>query len=402
MKNDYSSYISDTAKELQPSGIRKFFDLAASMEGVISLGVGEPDFITPWNIREATILSLEQGFTSYTANPGLLELRQEICNYLSYRFGVQYDPKSQIIVTIGASQAIDLAFRAILNQGEEVLIVEPAFVSYAPLVSLAGGTPVPVSTSPTNGFKVTAEQIESAITEKTKAILICSPNNPTGSTLTKKDLEEIAEVVKKHDLIVISDEIYAELTYDEVFTSFAAIEGMYDRTILINGFSKGFAMTGWRLGYLAAPKPFVEVMLKIFQYTTMCAPNMLQHGAIEALRNTYHEVEAMQRSYRRRRNFMVQTLNQIGLDCHTPGGAFYVFPSIRATGLTSEQFAEELLMQEKVAVVPGNVFGASGEGYVRCSYASSMAQLQEALKRMQRFIESKGVSPKTQPEEIKN
>jgi aminotransferase len=399
MSLEYNRYLSHTAKELQPSGIRKFFDLAASMEGVISLGVGEPDFVTPWSIREAAILSFEQGFTSYTANPGLLELRQEITSYLGSRFGVDYDPTNQIIVTIGASQAIDLAFRATLNQGDEVLIVEPAFVSYAPLVSIAGGNPVAVATSPENGFNVTADQIESAITNKTKAILLCSPNNPTGSTLTKDELIEIAKVIQKHDLLVVSDEIYAELTYDESFTSFASIEGMYERTILINGFSKGFAMTGWRLGFLAAPKEFVEVMLKIFQYTTMCAPNMLQHGAIEALRNTYHEVESMRNSYRRRRNYVVQALNQMGLDCHTPGGAFYVFPSIRATGLTSEQFAEELLMQEKVAVVPGHVFGDSGEGYIRCSYASSMSQLQEALKRIKRFIESRGVSPKIESEE---
>ncbi|MGG3564908.1 aminotransferase [Neobacillus rhizosphaerae] len=399
MSLEYNRYLSHTAKELQPSGIRKFFDLAASMEGVISLGVGEPDFVTPWSIREAAILSIEQGFTSYTANPGLLELRQEITSYLGSRFGVDYDPTNQIIVTIGASQAIDLAFRAILNQDDEVLIVEPAFVSYAPLVSIAGGNPVAVATSPENGFNVTADQIEAAITNKTKAILLCSPNNPTGSTLSKDELIEIAKIIKKHDLLVVSDEIYAELTYDEPFTSIASIEGMYERTILINGFSKGFAMTGWRLGFLAAPKEFVDVMLKIFQYTTMCAPNMLQHGAIEALRNTYHEVESMRNSYRRRRNYVVQALNQMGLDCHTPGGAFYVFPSIRATGLTSEQFAEDLLMQEKVAVVPGHVFGESGEGYIRCSYATSMTQLQEALKRIQRFIESRGVHPKKESEE---
>ncbi|MFJ5714048.1 aminotransferase [Neobacillus sp. NPDC093127] len=394
MKNDVAHYISQTAKELQPSGIRKFFDLAAGMKDVISLGVGEPDFITPWNIREAAILSLEQGFTSYTANAGLLELREEISAYLGTRFGVSYNAKNQIIVTVGASQAIDLAFRAILNQGDEVLIVEPAFVSYAPLVSLAGGKPIAVSTSAENGFKVTPEQIEQAITEKTKAILLCFPNNPTGTSLNKAELMEIAKIIEKHDLLVVSDEIYAELSYDETFTSFAAIPGMYERTILINGFSKGFAMTGWRLGMLAAPKEFVEAMLKIFQYTTLCAPTMLQYGAIEALRNTYHEVESMQRSYRRRRNYVVQTLNNIGLDCHTPGGAFYVFPSIRATGLTSEQFAEELLMQEKVAVVPGNVFGECGEGYIRCSYATSMSQLQEALKRMQRFLETKGIMPR--------
>lgn len=391
MTKDYSSYISETARQLKPSGIRKFFDLAAGMKGVISLGVGEPDFVTPWNVREATILSIEQGFTSYTANPGLLELREEISSYLSRVFDVDYSPANQIIVTVGASQALDLAFRAILNQGDEVLIVEPAFVSYAPLVAIAGGKPVAISTSPENGFKVTPEQIEQAITERTKALLLCSPNNPTGSSLNKEELKEIARIIEKHDLLVVSDEIYAELSYDDAFTSFSSIEGMYERTILINGFSKGFAMTGWRLGFLAAPAELVQVMLKIHQYTIMCAPHMLQHGAVEALRNTYNEVENMKNSYRRRRNFMVQSLNKIGLDCHTPGGAFYVFPSIKATGLTSEEFAEELLIQEKVAVVPGNVFGESGEGYIRCSYATSMEQLQEALKRMERFIQTKGV-----------
>ena len=391
MSIDYSSYISETANQLKPSGIRKFFDLAAGMKDVISLGVGEPDFVTPWNVREATILSLEQGFTSYTANPGLLELREEISSYLRNIFGVSYKAENQIIVTVGASQALDLAFRALLNQGDEVLIVEPAFVSYAPLVSIAGGKPVPISTSPENGFKVTPGQIEKAITEKTKAILLCSPNNPTGSSLSKKELMEIARIIEEHDLLVVSDEIYAELSYDEAFTSFASIDGMYEKTILINGFSKGFAMTGWRLGFLAAPAELVQVMLKIHQYTIMCAPHMLQHGALEALRNTYSEVVNMRNSYRRRRNYMVQSLNKMGLECHTPGGAFYVFPSIKSTGLTSEEFAEELLIQEKVAVVPGNVFGECGEGYIRCSYAASMEQLQESMKRIQRFIRTKGV-----------
>jgi aminotransferase len=388
MTRDHQEYLSEMVKELKPSGIRKFFDLAASMKGVISLGVGEPDFITPWNIREAAILSLEEGYTSYTANPGLLELRQEISSYLKKRFAVQYNPVDQVIVTIGASQAIDLTFRAILNPGDEVLIIEPAFVSYAPLVVLAGGKPIPVSTHPDNGFKLTPEQLEDAITSRTKAILLCSPNNPTGSYLNKEELTNIAVVVEKHDLLVVSDEIYAELTYDEEYTSFASIEGMYERTILVNGFSKGFAMTGWRLGFLAAPTAFTEQMVKILQYTTLCAPNMLQHGAIEALRNTYQEVESMRRSYRRRRNYIVQSLNNIGLDCYTPGGAFYVFPSIKKTGLTSEQFAEQLLLAEKVAVVPGSAFGESGEGFVRCSYATSMEQLQEAVKRIKRFLDS--------------
>ncbi|MCU9613017.1 aminotransferase [Caldibacillus lycopersici] len=387
MSLDYERYLANTANHLQPSGIRKFFDLAASMKGVISLGVGEPDFTTPWNIRETAIAALEEGFTSYTANAGLIELRQEISTYLEKSFHVQYQAENQIIVTVGASQALDLAFRAILNPGDEVLIIEPAFVSYAALVSIAGGNPIAIPTYASNGFKVTAKQIENAITAKTKAILLCSPNNPTGTYLNKQDLLEIAAIIEKHDLLVLSDEIYSELTYDEKYTSIVTIPGMYERTILINGFSKGFAMTGWRLGFLAAPPELTSVMVKIYQYTTMCAPNMLQHGAIEALRNSYDQVETMRQSYRRRRNYIVHALNSIGLDCHIPGGAFYVFPSIIRTGLTSEEFAEQLLKQQKVAVVPGSAFGESGEGYIRCSYATSMQQLQEAISRMKVFLE---------------
>ncbi|NCU17847.1 aminotransferase [Pallidibacillus pasinlerensis] len=388
---DVNQFLSKTAAELPPSGIRKFFDVAAQMENVISLGVGEPDFITPWSIRDETIASIEEGYTSYTANPGLLELRQEISNYLKNRFNIEYDPKNQIIVTIGASQALDLAFRAILNPGEEVLIIEPAFVSYPALVTLAGGKPVQVGTKAENGFKVTPEQIEEALTPNTKAILICSPNNPTGTFLNKDDLTKIAEVAIKHNLVVITDEIYAELTYDEDYVSMASLPGMYERTITINGFSKAFAMTGWRLGYVAAPEALIQAMLKIHQYTTMCAPHMLQHGAIEALRNGKDQVEEMQRSYRRRRNYIVSSLNEIGLECHTPGGAFYVFPSIKNTGLTSQEFAEQLLKKERVAVVPGNAFGESGEGYIRCSYATSMEQLQEAIIRIDRFLKSLNV-----------
>lgn len=392
---DYNKYLSDTAANLQPSGIRKFFDLAAGMKDVISLGVGEPDFITPWSTREAAIASLEEGYTSYTANAGLIELREEVSKYLERRFNIKYNPNDQMIITIGASQGLDLAFRALLNQGEEVLIIEPAFVSYAAIVTLAGGKPVPISTFSENGFKVTAEQIEAAITEKTKAILLCSPNNPTGTYLNKDDLIEIAKVVQKHDLIVVSDEIYAELTYDENFTSIASIEGMYERTILISGFSKGFAMTGWRLGYVAAPSDFSVAMLKIHQYTTMCAPHMLQHGALEAMRQkNYEQVEKMVSSYRRRRNYIVKALNNIGLECHMPGGAFYVFPSIKNTGLTSTEFAEELLKSEKIAVVPGSAFGESGEGYIRCSYATSMEQLQEAILRIERFVKKLNESNK--------
>jgi len=385
---DYNSYLSKTAMELEPSGIRKFFDVAASMEDVVSLGVGEPDFVTPWNIRDQAIAALQDGYTSYTANAGLLELREEIANYINRRFHVDYDARDQIIVTVGASQSIDLAFRAILNPGDEVLILEPSFVSYASLVTLAGGVPIRIATSVENGFKVTPEQIEAAITDRTKAILLCTPNNPTGTCLSRDELTAIADVVEKHDLLVVSDEIYAELTYDEEFTSFAHIPGMYERTILINGFSKGFAMTGWRLGFLAAPREMTSLMVKIYQYTTMCAPQMLQRGAIEALRNSSEHVEKMRQSYWRRRNFIVQSLNKIGLNCHMPGGAFYVFPSIKETGLTSEEFAEKLLKQERVAVVPGNAFGASGEGYIRCSYATSIEQLEEAMKRMERFMKS--------------
>ncbi|WP_439021293.1 aminotransferase [Bacillus thuringiensis] len=381
--------LSRAAESLQPSGIRKFFDLAANMKGVISLGVGEPDFVTPWNVRQACIRSLEQGYTSYTANAGLLELRQEIAKYLKKQFAVSYDPNEEIIVTVGASQALDVAMRAIINPDDEVLIIEPSFVSYAPLVTLAGGVPVPVATTLENEFKVQPEQIEAAITAKTKAILLCSPNNPTGAMLNKAELEEIAVIVEKYNLIVLSDEIYAELVYDEVYTSFAGIQNMREHTILISGFSKGFAMTGWRLGMIAAPVQFSELMLKIHQYSMMCAPTMSQFAALEALRAGNDEVIRMRDSYKKRRNFMTTSFNEMGLTCHLPGGAFYVFPSISSTGLSSAEFAEQLLLEEKVAVVPGSVFGESGEGFIRCSYATSLEQLLEAMKRMERFVENK-------------
>ncbi|WP_442600406.1 aminotransferase [Neobacillus sp. D3-1R] len=382
------SYLSKTVEQLKPSGIRRFFDLAAGMEGVISLGVGEPDFVTSWSVREAAILSLEQGYTSYTANAGLHELRKEISRYLDRHFHISYSAENDIIVTVGASQAIDIALRAILNPGDEVIIIEPSFVSYGPLVSLAGGTPIAIQASHEKEFKILPSQIEENISSRTKAIMLCSPNNPTGTLLNKSDLEEIAKVVKKHDLIVLSDEIYAELVYDEAYTSFPTIQGMKEQTILISGFSKGFAMTGWRLGFVCAPAEITQAMLKIHQYAMMCAPTMAQFAALEALKNGRDDVEEMKKSYRQRRNFFVQSLNEIGLTCHIPGGAFYAFPSVKSTGLTSEEFAEKLLLQEKVAVVPGNVFGESGEGYVRCSYASSMEQLQGALKRIRKFVES--------------
>jgi aminotransferase len=383
------SYVSQTVGQLKPSGIRRFFDLAAGMEGVISLGVGEPDFVTSWSVREAAILSLEQGYTSYTANAGLLELRVEISNYLKRQFGLDYSAKNQMIVTVGASQALDIALRAILDPGDEVIVIEPSFVSYSPLVTLAGGSPVTVQASSENGFKILPSQLEAIITPKTKAIMICSPNNPTGTLLNKNELESIALVAEKHDLLVISDEIYAELVYDDSYVSFPSLSlrGMKERTILISGFSKGFAMTGWRLGFVCASEALTEAMLKIHQYAMMCAPTMAQFAALEALKNGREDVEEMKKSYRQRRNYFVQSLNEIGLDCHIPGGAFYAFPSVKKTGLTSEEFAEKLLLQEKVAVVPGSVFGVSGEGFVRCSYASSMEQLQEAIRRMRRFLE---------------
>lgn len=380
------TYLAKTVDELKPSGIRKFFDLAAGMEGVISLGVGEPDFVTSWSAREAAILSLEQGFTSYTANAGLLELRREVSVYMKNQFHASYDPKSEIIITVGASQAIDIGLRAILDPGDEVIVIEPCFVSYAPLVTLAGGHPVAVQATEEYDFKIQTHQIEKAITARTKAIMLCSPNNPTGTMLNEKELRELAALVEKYDLLVLSDEIYAELVYDESYVSFAAIEGMKERTLLISGFSKGFAMTGWRLGFVCANEEITAAMLKIHQYAMMCAPTMAQYAALEALKNGREDVEEMKKSYRRRRNYFVQSLNEIGLSCHVPGGAFYAFPSIVSTGLTSEQFAEQLLVEEKVAVVPGSVFGSSGEGHIRCSYASSMEQLQEAVKRIKSFI----------------
>ena len=388
MESTKRTYVSKLVHDLKPSGIRRFFDLAAGMEGVISLGVGEPDFVTPWHIREAAITSLEQGYTSYTPNAGLLELREEIAHYMKTQFHVTYSPADEIIVTVGASSAIDIALRTILDPGDEVIVVEPCFVSYVPMVELAGGVAVQVQALKENDFKILPDQIEAIVTEKTKAIMLCSPNNPTGTMLSKSELEGIAELANKYDFLVIADEIYAELAYDEEYTSMAAIPGMLERTILVSGFSKGFAMTGWRLGFVCAPAEISNAMLKVHQYGLMCASTMSQYAAIEALKNGRADVEEMVKSYRRRRNYIVQSFNEIGLACHEPGGAFYAFPSIQSTGLTSQEFAEKLLLQEGVAVVPGDVFGVSGEGHIRCSYASSLDQLQEAVKRIKRFIDS--------------
>ncbi|RYL94942.1 aminotransferase [Sporolactobacillus sp. THM7-4] len=383
-----TTYLAKHVKELKPSGIRKFFDATAGMKDVISLGVGEPDFVTPWHVREAAILSLEDGYTSYTANAGLPELRREIAEYMQDYFSVSYDPNHEITVTVGASEAIDISLRAILDPGDEVIVVEPCFVSYAPLVTLAGGVPVCVQALKENQFKILPAQIEEAITERTKAIMICSPNNPTGSMLNQEEMERIADVIISHDLLVLSDEIYAELVYDGNYTSFAAIRGMRERTILVSGFSKNLAMTGWRLGYVCTPAEITEGLLKIHQYAIMSAPTMAQYAGIEGLKTGREDIDEMRKSYRQRRNYIVQSLNEIGLSCHKPEGAFYTFPSIESTGLNSEQFATRLLHAEKVVVVPGNAFGKSGEGHVRCSYATSMEQLQEAMKRIRRFVET--------------
>lgn len=382
------SYVSKEVRDLKPSGIRRFFDLAQSMDQVISLGVGEPDFRTPWSVIEASYHSLERGMTAYTPNAGLLSLREAINRFLTDRFHVRYDPSEEIIVTVGASQAIDVAFRTLLDPGDEVIVMEPSFVSYVPTIKLAGGVPVIVETKEEDAFKLQAADVKEKITSRTKAILICSPNNPTGAVLSENDLKALSEVIIENDLILISDEIYADLTYDENYISFASLAGMKERTLLVSGFSKAFAMTGWRLGYVAGPVEIIQAMLKVHQYTIMCAPTMAQYAALEALENGLEDLEMMKQSYKQRRQYVVKALNKHGLPCHMPGGAFYVFPSIKETGLSSEAFCERLLMEQRVAVVPGNVFGESGEGYIRCSYAASIAQLTEAMERIGVFVEA--------------
>jgi len=381
-------FVAEHVRQIPPSGIRKFFDLVLEMDGVISLGVGEPDFVTPWHIREACIYSLEKGTTSYTSNYGLLELRELISKCYRKEQGVDYDPKSEVLVTTGVSEAADLAFRAVIDPGDEVIVPEPCYVSYKPSVSLAGGTPIPVPTYQKNEFRVTAEQIEKNITKKTKAIVLSYPNNPTGAVMRKKDLEEIADVVIENDLVVISDEVYGKLTYDGAHTCFSSLKGMRERSIILNGFSKSHAMTGLRLGYAVGSEPLIAAMTKIHQYAMLCAPVTAQMGGIEALKNGDSEVQKMTREYDRRRRLVVSGLNKMGLDCFEPLGAFYAFPSIKSTGLTSGEFAERLLKEQKVAVVPGDVFGECGEGYLRCSYATSREQLIEALSRIEAFLDS--------------
>lgn len=378
--------LSRVVETTPPSGIRRFFDVAQQMPDAISLGVGEPDFVTPWHIREAAIYAIERGCTTYTSNAGLPELREAICAYLAERYHVTYDPHTEILITVGVSEALDLALRALLNPGDEVIFVEPCYVSYRPGIRFAGGKPVPVATDGTDGFRVHFKDIEAAITPQTKAILLCYPSNPTGATQNRDDLQAIVDLAVKHDLYLISDEIYDRLTYVGEHVCVPSLKGARDRTILLNGFSKSYAMTGWRIAYACAPPPVAEAMLKIHQYTMLCASHIAQLAALEALKCAESDVREMRLDYDRRRRFFVEGLNEIGLTCHEPSGAFYAFPSIRATGLTSEEFAEKLLYEERVAVVPGNVFGACGEGYIRCSYATEIAQLEEALLRMGRFM----------------
>ena len=373
--------------DIQPSGIRKFFDVANEMEDVISLGVGEPDFDTPWRIREEGIFSLERGKTFYTSNAGLKELRQEICNYLERKIHVSYDPIKETLITVGGSEAIDVGLRCMLDPGDEVLIPQPSYVSYLPCTIMADGVPVIVPLQYENEFKLTAEDLEKYTTPKTKILIMPFPNNPTGSIMTKEDLEPIAEFVKEHDLYVMSDEIYSELTYKTEHVSIASLPGMRERTLVINGFSKGFAMTGWRLGYCCGPEELIGQMTKLHQFAIMCAPTNSQYAAVEGLKNCGDEVEEMRKSYDQRRRFLMHEFERMGLDCFEPFGAFYVFPSFQKFNMTSEEFATRLLNEEKVAVVPGTAFGECGEGFLRISYAYSLEDLKEALDRLESFIQ---------------
>tara|TARA_B100000029_G_C17568540_1_gene955838 strand:- start:651 stop:1841 length:1191 start_codon:yes stop_codon:yes gene_type:complete len=386
MNNKNRDIISDRVRSLSPSGIRKFFDLIASMDGVISLGVGEPDFHTPWKIREAAIYSLEKGYTNYTSNYGLLELREELTKYIYNRYQIDYLPSSEILITVGVSEGLDLAMRAILNPGDEVIIPEPTYVSYNPCVTLAGGIPVPVPTYIENQFQVIPEDIEKKITSKTKAILIGYPNNPTGAVMPRGELEKIAAIAEKYNLIVVSDEVYERLVYKSDPVSFASIKGMRDRTISLGGFSKSYAMTGWRIGYAYSSAEIIEAMMKVHQYTMLCAPIQGQMAALEALRSGDSFVEEMREEYDRRKNMMVTGLNDIGLYCIEPAGAFYTFPSIKTLNMPSAEFAEQLLIEEKVAVVPGSAFGSSGEGHIRCCYAVSQNEIEDAIARIGRFV----------------
>lgn len=379
-------YISSVVKSVPPSGIRKFFDLASQMQGVISLGVGEPDFVTPWHIREACFHALEKGYTMYTSNHGLIELREEIALYQKRKIGVCYSPEDEILVTIGVSEAIDLALRALVEPGDEVLVPDPSFVCYAPGAVLAYGKAVPVKTFNRDQYRLKPEELEKCITPRSKILILSYPSNPTGAIMHKEDLMALVDIIIKNDLIVIADEIYSELTYNGSHVSIASLPGMRDRTVLLNGFSKAFAMTGWRIGYACGHPDIISAMKKIHQYSIMCASIMGQKAAIEALRNGENEMKKMVESYNYRRRIMLAGFDDIGMSCFEPKGAFYCFPSIRCTGMSSEEFCERLLEEEKVAVVPGNAFGACGEGHIRCCYASSVSNIEEAISRMGNFL----------------
>ena len=385
---DYSKMLNPTVvNDIKPSGIRRFFDIAASMDGVISLGVGEPDFPTPWHIRRAGIKSLENSKTRYTSNSGLIELREEICNYLARRYDVNYDPKTEVLVTVGGSEGIDAAIRALVTPGDEVIIPQPSFVCYEPIVRLSGGVPVIVNLKAENEFRLTAKELREAITDKTKLLVFPFPSNPTGAIMEREDLEEIAEVLRDTNICVLSDEIYSELTYGgKRHVSIASIDGMRERTVLVNGFSKSYSMTGWRMGYACAPAPIIAQMTKIHQFAIMSAPTTSQYAAVEALKNGDDDVVHMVGEYDMRRRLIVNGFNKIGMDCFEPKGAFYCFPSVKKTGMTSEEFCEKLLLSKKVAVVPGSAFGECGEGFVRVSYCYSTDHIKEALRRIEEFL----------------
>ena len=383
---DYKQILSQRIQEVPPSGIRKYFDIMAEMDDAISLGVGEPDFQTPWHIRDAGIYSLEKGFTKYTPNAGLSDLRRAICRYLKRRFDLEYQPIGQTLVTVGGSEGLDLAFRCLLEPGDEVIIPTPSFVCYGPLVSMIHGVPVYVETKVENEFRLTPEELKAAITPRTKILVLPFPNNPTGGIMHREDLEALAEVLRGTNIMVVSDEIYAELTYGQHHVSMANIPDMYERTIVINGFSKAYSMTGWRMGYVCGPKEFIAAMTKLHQYGIMSAPTTSQYAAIEAMEHGDRDIETMQQEYDGRRRFLVDGFRQLGLDCFEPRGAFYVFPCIRSTGLSSEEFCDRFLEQEHVAVIPGSAFGPGGEGFVRACYAASMKNLTEALTRLERFL----------------
>ena len=383
---NYEKVLSKRICGVKPSGIRKFFDLLQNMEDVISLGVGEPDFATPWHIRDAGIYALEKGFTKYTSNAGLVELRREISRYMARRFQLNYDPQGQILVTVGGSEGIDLALRCMINPGDEVVVPVPSFVCYGPLVEMAGGVPVYVELSAEDEFRLTPEKLRAALSDKTKAVVLPFPSNPTGGIMERADLEAIAQLLRGTDIMVVSDEIYAELTYGQRHVSIANLDGMYERTVVVNGFSKSYSMTGWRLGYLCGPKELIAQMTKLHQFGIMSAPTVSQYAAIEAMRNGDRDIEAMREEYDGRRRYLVENLNRIGLSCFEPKGAFYVFPDIRSTGLSSDEFCERFLREQRVAVIPGSAFGPGGEGFVRACYAASMKDIAESIRRMEIFL----------------